>query len=102
MHDLEETRNKFFRGLKLDSHISDKDIKYLRKLYLFPKIIKILYDVTGRPVISNCGTHAEKISEFLDHHIKSIVQECWSYIKDNEEFLSKVKIWIKSLRILSR
>ena len=54
-------------------------------LYLLPKIQKRLYDVPGRTVISNCGTPTEKVSEFLDHHLKPIMQEGWSYIKDTED-----------------
>ena len=39
-------------------------------------------------VISNCG---KKVSEFLDHHLKPIMQEGWSYIKDTEDFLKKIQ-----------
>ena len=63
--DLVEISNRFFRGLKLDGHISEKEMKYfmyqykkitdLGKLYLLPNFHKRLYDVPGRPVISNCG-----------------------------------------------
>ena len=38
----------------------------LGKLYLIPKIHKRLESVPGRPVISNCVTPIEKVSEFLD------------------------------------
>ena len=34
----------------------------------------------GRPVIANCGTPTEKVSEFLDHHLKLIRQNGLSYI----------------------
>ena len=44
----------------------------LGKLYLLPKIHKRLFNVPGRPVISNCGTPTEKASEFLDHHLKPV------------------------------
>ena len=37
----------------------------LGKLYLLPMIHKGISKVPGRPVISNCGTTAEKVSEFL-------------------------------------
>ena len=36
-------------------------------MYQLPKIHKRLVNVPGRPVISNCGTAADKASEFLDH-----------------------------------
>ena len=54
----------------------------MRKLYLLSKIQKRLYDVPGRPVISNCDTPMENVSEFLDHYLKPIMEEGWSYIKD--------------------
>ena len=69
-----------------------KKVTNLGKLYLLPNIHKRLYDVPGRPAISNCSTPTEKASEFLDHHLKRITQEGWSYIKDTEDFLKKVKI----------
>ena len=50
------------------------------KLYSIPKIHKQLSDVPGRPVISNCGTPADKCSEFLDHNLKNVTQKGWSYI----------------------
>ena len=46
----------------------------LGKLYLFTKIHKRLHNVPGRPVISNCGTPTEKASEFLDFHLKPLMQ----------------------------
>ena len=45
----------------------------LGKLYLLPKIHKRLFNVPGRPVICNFGTPTEKVSEFLDHHLKPIM-----------------------------
>ena len=51
----------------------------------------MLYDVPGRSVISNCGSPMEKVSEFLDHHLKPIMQEVLSYIKDTVDFLKKVQ-----------
>ena len=60
-------------------------------MYLLPKIHKRLFDVPGRPVISNCGTPTEKVSEFLDHHLKPVMQEVESYIKATGDFLNKTK-----------
>ena len=45
----------------------------------------------GRPVISNCGTPTEKVSEFLDHHLKLVMQKGLSYIRDSQHFLEKIK-----------
>ena len=47
--------------------------------------------VPTRPVISNHDTPTEKVSEYLDHILKPIVQESWSYIKNFGNFLKKVK-----------
>ena len=56
----------------------------LFKWYLLPKIHKRLFNVPGRPVISSCGTPTEKVSEFLDHHLKPIMQ-------NRKDFLEKIK-----------
>ena len=95
--DLAEVSNMLFRGLKLDGHSSEKEMKYfmyeykkvttLGNLYILPKFHKRLYDVPGRPAIQNYGTPTEKVSEFL----KPIMQEGWSDIKDTEDSLKKVK-----------
>ena len=63
----------------------------LGKLYLLPKSHKRLFNVHGRPVISNCGTPTEKVSEFLDHHLKPVMQKGLSYIRDSQYFLEKIK-----------
>ena len=60
-------------------------------MYLLPKIHKRLGNVPGRPVISNCGTPTEKVSEFLDYHLKPVMQSAKSYIKDTSDFLRKLK-----------
>ena len=60
-------------------------------MYLLPKIHKRLYDIPGKPVISNYGTPTEKVSEFLDRHLKPVMQEGESYIKDTDDFLNKIK-----------
>ena len=91
--------NRFFRNLKMKGHITEKELKYfsyefkkscnLGKLYLLPKIHKSIENVPGRPVISNCGAPTEKVSEFLDHQLKPVMQSCKSYIKDSGHFLKK-------------
>ena len=62
-----------------------------RKLHFLPKIYKKLFNLPGRPVISNCGTPTGKASEFSDHHLKPVMQSSWSYIKESGEFLRKIK-----------
>ena len=58
---------------------------------LLPKIQKGLFDIPGRPAILNCGIPTEKFSEFLDHHLKPVMQEGESYVKDTGDFLNKNK-----------
>ena len=41
-------------------------------------------------MISNYEIPTEKASEFFDSHLKTIMQESWSYIKDSEDFINKV------------
>ena len=88
---LVDCSNRFFKNFKMKGHITEKELKYfsyefkkscnLGKLYLLPKIHKSLENVPGKPVISNCGTPTEKVSEFLDHHVKPVMQGGQSYIK---------------------
>ena len=94
--DLVEICNRSFSSIKLNSHISEKKMKYfmyaykkvtnLGELYLLPKIHKRLYDVPGIPVISNYSTPNEK---FLSHYVH--LQEGWSYVKDTADFLKKLQ-----------
>ena len=58
---------------------------------MLPKIHKRLSNVPGRPVISNCGAATEKVSAFLDLHLKPIMQAGKSYLRDTDDFLTKIK-----------
>ena len=62
----------------------------LGKLYFLSKIYKRLYNKPRQPVISNYSTHKKKASEFLDNHLKPIMQSNWSYIKNLEDFIDKI------------
>ena len=59
------------------------------RFYLVPKIHKT--GCPGRPVISSCNTPTEKISQFVDHHLRPLVLNIASYIKDRNDFLRKLK-----------
>ena len=101
MQDLAEISNKLFKNLKNKGGITKKELKHftvdfkkatnLDKLYLLPKIHKPLFEVPSRPVISNCGTSTEVVSEFLNSELKSVMQDGWSYIKDSGDFIKKLK-----------
>ena len=81
--------------------VTEKELKYfiintkkgtnLGKMYLLSKIYKRLYYVPGRPGISDCGTSIEKVSEFLDNQLKSVMWEGRSYIKDWNDFMHKIR-----------
>ena len=75
-----EFKTKSFNQEELKSFTYEfKKSTNLEKLHFWPKIHKRLPDITGRPVISNCGTPTEKASEFVDFHLKPIMQNGWSY-----------------------
>ena len=42
-------------------------------------------------MISYCDTPNEKVSEFLDYHLKPVMQSGRSYIKASGNFLKKIK-----------
>ena len=98
---LVDSSNKYFKKLNSNGYISYKEMKYftyeykkacnLGKLYLLPTIYKRHFNVPGRSVISNCRTPTEKVSEFLDHHLKPIMQNGLSYIRDSQHFLEEIK-----------
>ena len=89
-----QTLNK----MKLKEEITSKNVDYflinnprLARFYLLPKIHKRLTNVPGRPVVSHVGFHTERISSFIDYHLQPLAQNVKSYIKDTNDFLSKLK-----------
>ena len=62
----------------------------LGRFYLLPKIHKRVYDVSGRPVVSNSGYYAENISAPFEYYLKPISPKVKSYIKDTNDFLRKL------------
>ena len=62
----------------------------LSGFHLLSKIHKGLTSVKGRPVISNCVTMTERMSELLDHHLDPLVSFSRSYIKDINHFLARL------------
>ena len=70
---------------EVTDYLKVKDSR-LGRFYLLPKIHKGLSSVKGRPVISNCGTITEQISEYLDHHLNPLVSQSMSYVKDTNHF----------------
>ena len=96
--ELVEKSNDLFSNLRRKNVFTENENNYFRfnfkkatnlgKLYLLPNIYKGLCKVPGRPVISNCGTPTEKVSEFLDHHLQPIMKQGESYIRDTGDVLA--------------
>ena len=81
MNVLTESVDKKLKNLVDKKIISEENRIYLKgenirlgRFYLLPKIHKRLVNVPGKPVISNCGTATEGISEFVDFHLRPIVE----------------------------
>ena len=101
MSDVTQKRNSAFDGLCNKKLVTEKELKYFSynfknaccpdKMYLLPKIRKRSFDISGRPVISNCGTPTEKMSEFLYHHLQPVMKGGRSYVKDTQNFLENFK-----------
>ena len=94
---LEKIVKKVIRKLRNRGDISHETLDYfsvnnpkLGRFYLLPKIHKRLHDVPGRPVISNSGFYTENISSFIEYHLKPLAQNVKSYIRDTNDFLSKL------------
>ena len=112
LRDVVDKSNKIFRSLTSQVKITEKNLTHftyeyqkatnLGKMYLLPKRHKRLSNLLGRPVISNCGTPTEKVSEFLDFQLKRTMQSSKSYIKDSGDFIRKSKDiqYIPSIAIL--
>ena len=45
---------------------------------------------TGRPVTNSINCRTSEISRFVDHHLKPLVREIPSYIKDANDFIKKI------------
>ena len=57
------------------------------RFYMLPKIHKSLVDPPGRPIISSNGCPTERISAYVDIHLKPLVQSTETYIRDTKDFL---------------
>ena len=63
----------------------------LGRFYLLPKIHKGTMNVPGRPAISNDGTATERISSFLDFHLKNIIPTIPHILEDIRDFLYTIE-----------
>lgn len=89
---VEEVVNKMHEA----GYISEKNREYLTvsdpkagRFYLLPKVHKS--GVPGRPIVSANGHPTERISEFLDFHLRHHVRSLPSHLKDTTDYLRKVE-----------
>ena len=91
LQELVDNSDKLFKSLKTKRTNTEKELKCftiefkkatnLSKLYLVPKVHKRLENLRGRPVISNCDTPTEKVSEFLDSQLEPVIQSSRSRLR---------------------
>ena len=98
---IREVLDRMSDNEELEDHVYD----YLyptncrtARFYFFPKIHKKL--VVGRPIISGNGCPTERISAYLDEHIKEYVKTFPSYVKDTTDFISKLRDFRTTNRII--
>lgn len=79
--------------MKDRKRISDETVDYflvnitkLGRFYLLPKVNKTLYNVPGRPIISNSGYYTVNILTLLECHLKPMAQKVKSYIRTSRDF----------------
>jgi hypothetical protein len=59
------------------------------RFYLLPKIHK--KGCPGRPICSSNGHPTERISRFVDAHIRKFMYKQKSYVRDTQDFIQKIK-----------
>ena len=59
------------------------------RFYILPKVHKT--NIPGRPIVSSCGAPTENISLYVDYHLSPLVRDLPSYIKDTNDFLTKIQ-----------
>ena len=58
------------------------------QIYISPKIHK--EGDPGCPVVSSINCHTANISKYVDYHLQPIVKQIPSYVKDTNDFISKI------------
>ena len=58
------------------------------KLYMLPKIRK--KGIPGRPICSSLGHPTNRISSFMDAHMKDYVPLTSSYLRDTQHFIKRI------------
>ena len=61
------------------------------RFYLLPKIHERQCNLPGWSFISNGGYYTDNISSFLDFNLQLIAKKFKSYVKDNNDFLKRLR-----------
>ena len=69
-------------------------------MYILPKTHKSLFDIPRCPVTFNCRTLTEKVSQFLDYRLQSVVKGGTSDVNGFQDFLEKLKNLLKCYLML--
>ena len=94
---VQERVKEYTTRLHKDNLFDYETLKYLSsnsepkagRFYILPKIHK--QGNPGRPIISSNGHPTERISEFVDYHLKPVVQTLPSFNKDTTHFLLQLQ-----------
>ena len=75
--------------------ITEENLEFLKpqnckhgQIYRLPKIYK--KGIPGRPICSSVNHPTANISKLVDEHIKHYVPQTISYIRDTQDFISKI------------
>ena len=96
-NEIQKRLKEYINRLYNEDLIDEPTSKYLSSnsdpqaghFYILPKIHK--QGNPGRPIISSNGHPTERISQFVDFHLKPLVQMLPSYIKDTTHFLLQLQ-----------
>ena len=94
---VQERFKEYTNCLHKDNLIDYNTLKYLLsnsepkagRFYILPKIYE--QGNPGRPITPSNGHPTERISEFVDFHLKPLVQTLLSFIKDTTHFLLQLQ-----------
>ena len=92
---IQKRVTEYVKRMFNDKLIDNKSKQYLiqrdprpGRFYILPKIHKV--NNPGRPIVSSNNHPTERISQFVDYHLKPIVCTVPSYVKDTTDFLNNL------------
>lgn len=104
-HQTSKKIRSIINNLEQEEYLTEKQVEYLspeieprpRYFYMLPKIHKSPDKWTvpnkippGRPIVSDCSSESYAISEYIDHHLAPLATSHPSYVKDTQDFVSKI------------